>query len=127
MASGTDAEFNNVDRGSSEKGERTSVLKKWPDVDLGESFCDWMDKVNVLTWKDGVRPSPKTRQWSRRERPLRLAARPFKKDGIGQPAEEAEGFEAADRPRLVQKQRKEEKEVTKTQVWSIEINEEIMA
>jgi hypothetical protein len=32
---------------------QTGVLKDWPAVEMGETFWDWMDKVNGLTWKGG--------------------------------------------------------------------------
>jgi hypothetical protein len=29
------------------------ALREWPDVEPGETFWDWMDKVNALTWRGG--------------------------------------------------------------------------
>mmetsp|Transcript_157727 Transcript_157727/g.279669 ORF Transcript_157727/g.279669 Transcript_157727/m.279669 type:complete len:207 (+) Transcript_157727:241-861(+) len=86
-----------------------------------------MDKVNKLTWEGGQRPTPKAKQLGRRAEQTRPARRPFTRHGIGQSEEESGIFEAAERPRIIKKQRKEEKDATKTRVWNIEINEEIMA
>lgn len=112
---------------AADSADQRKELKEWPDVVLGETFWDWMDKVNMLTWQGGHRPAPKARQLGRRAEQIRPARRPFTKQGIGQPEEEIEAFEAAQKPRVIKKQRKEEKDATKTRVWNIEINEEIMA
>lgn len=58
--------------------------------------------------------------------PQRLAVRPFFRQGIGRALEHSPDFEASEVPYVVQKAKKEKRDATKSQVWNIEINEEVM-